>query len=92
MLNDHERKALREVERRLIDDDPRFARHFEARQTRLQRNPRRRGNVIAAVLTVLLAALMLLAGSVFGALATAVTTVLIWAVWRRSVGTGPDRT
>jgi Protein of unknown function (DUF3040) len=28
VLNDHERKALSEVERRLIDDDPGFARNF----------------------------------------------------------------
>jgi hypothetical protein len=92
VLNDHERKALSEVERRLIDDDPGFARNFEAHQTRLQRDPRRRGNVIAVVVAVLLAALMLLAGSVLGALTTGATTVLIWALWHRSVGAGPDGT
>jgi hypothetical protein len=44
------------------------------------------------VVAVLLAALMLLAGSVLGALTTGATTVLIWALWHRSVGAGPDGT
>ena len=86
MLNDHERKALSEVERRLMADDPEFARHFEARQARLQRHPRE-GAVLAVGGAVLLAVLMLLAGSVTGALGTLVVTVLLWAMWRSSTGT-----
>jgi hypothetical protein len=35
MLDDHERKALREVERRLLREDPGFGRDFDARARRL---------------------------------------------------------
>jgi Protein of unknown function (DUF3040) len=87
VLSDHERKALSEVERRLMADDPEFARHFEAGQARLQRHPRRRAAVLAVGGAVLLAVLMLLAGSVTGALATLVATVLISAMWCSSTGT-----
>ena len=89
MLNDHERKTLREVERHLMADDPEFTRAFEARQGRLPRRPGRRGTVIAIVAGVLFAALMLIAGSLTGALAVAVTTWLIWLAWRRAAGHGP---
>ena len=88
MLNDHERKTLREVEHQLMADDPEFTRAFEARQARL---PRRRGGRaigIAVMAGILLAALMLIAGSLTGALAVAVTTWLIWMAYRRAAGLG----
>jgi fatty acid desaturase len=87
VLNDHERKTLREVEHQLMADDPEFTRAFEARQARLPRRPRR-GTGIAVVAGILLAALMLIAGSLTGALAVAVTTWLIWMAYRRAAGLG----
>jgi hypothetical protein len=92
VLSDHERKTLAEVERRLIADDPEFAQSFRARQTSLQRDPHRRGATIAAVAAVLLVVLMLLAGSLVGALGSVVTTALIWAMWRYSMDTDPSPT
>jgi hypothetical protein len=87
VLNDHERRTLREVEQQIMVDDPEFVCSFQARQARLQRDPRRRGAAIAAGVAILLAVFMLLAGSLTGAIASAVTTVLIWAVWHSSTGT-----
>jgi Flp pilus assembly protein TadB len=87
VLNDHERKALREVERQFQDEDPRFTRSFEARQSRLARHPHKLGANLAVVAAVLLAVVTLLAGSLTGALAIVVTTGLIWLAWSRSAGT-----
>jgi Flp pilus assembly protein TadB len=87
VLNDHERKALREFERQFQDEDPRFTRSFEARQTRLARHPHNLGANLAVVAAMLLAAVTLLAGSLVGALAIVLTTGLIWVAWSRSACT-----
>lgn len=87
MLNDHERKTLREVERRFQAEDPRFTRSFEARQTRMARHPCRWAANLAVVAAALLAAVTLLAGSLTGALAIVLATCLVWAAWRHSAGT-----
>jgi hypothetical protein len=87
VLSDHERKALREVERQFQAEDPRFTRSFQARQTRLARHPHNLGANLAVVAAALLAAVTLLAGSLTGALAIVVTTGLIWLAWSRSAGT-----
>jgi hypothetical protein len=89
VLDDHERETLREVERRLLADDPAFARAFRARQTHL-RHPhrRRRGAIVAVVIAVLLAGLLLAVGSFGGALVCAAAVWVIWAMWRHSIGTG----
>ena len=84
MLSDHEWKALREVERQFQDEDPRFTRSFEARQTRMARHPHELGARLAAVAAALIAAVVLLAGSSAGALAIAFTTGLIWVAWSHS--------
>jgi hypothetical protein len=86
VLNDHERKALREVEHQLMADDPEFTRAFEARQARLQRHIGRRAVGIVVAAGMLIAALMLIAGSFAGALAVAATTGLIWMACRRPAG------
>lgn len=89
MLNDHERETLREVERRLLADDPAFARAFRARQTHLRHHhSRRRGAIVAVVIAVLLAGLLLALGSFGGALICVVAVWVIWAMWRHSIGTG----
>jgi Flp pilus assembly protein TadB len=87
VLNDHERKTLREVERRFQAEDPRFTRSFEARQTRMARHAHTWAANLAVVAAALLAAVTLLAGSSTGALAIVVATCLIWAAWRHSAGT-----
>jgi Flp pilus assembly protein TadB len=84
VLSDHEWKALREVERRFQDEDPRFTRSFEARQTRMAHHPHELGARLAVVAAALVAAVMLLAGSLAGALAIAFTTGLIWVAWSHS--------
>ncbi|MBW0101796.1 DUF3040 domain-containing protein [Pseudonocardia sp. KRD-291] len=43
MLSDHELKTLRELERRLLDDDPDFPRSFTTRERRLHRPVRDAG-------------------------------------------------
>jgi Flp pilus assembly protein TadB len=82
VLSDHERKTLREVERQLMIEDPKFTRAFETRQTAMSRHPLWLAANIAVVVTALLAALMLAAGSLAGALAFAFTTPVIWVTWR----------
>jgi hypothetical protein len=86
VLSDHEWKALREVERRFQDEDPRFTRSFEARQTRMARHPYELGARLVVVAAALVAAVVLLAGSLAGALAIAFTTGLIWVAWSHSAG------
>ena len=87
MLSDHERKTLREVERRFVAEDPEFARCFEARQTGLSNHHHKLGVRIALVTAALLTALILVAGSLVGALVFAVATWLLWAAWRHSAET-----
>ncbi len=87
MLSDHDRKTLREVERHCMAENPDFTRSFQERQTQLSRRPHQTGAVIAITVAALLTALMLIAGSVAGALAFATTTGLIWMAWRHSTDT-----
>lgn len=89
MLSDHERRTLREVERRCMADDPAFTRSFQERQTRLSRRPHQTGAAIAIAVAALLTALMLIAGSPATALGLAAVTGLIWMAWRHS--TDADR-
>ncbi len=83
MLSDRERETLREVERRLLSEDPGFTRSFEARAQRLPRGTR--GGVglkIFLAAGLLLSAFVLVTGSAAGAVAFATATGLIWVVWR----------
>jgi Protein of unknown function (DUF3040) len=82
VLSDRERETLREVERRLLQEDPAFARSFEARAKRLPRPAGGPGIKIFLIAGLLLSALVLVAGSLGGALAFATATGLIWLVWR----------
>jgi len=86
VLSDHEWKALREVERQFQAEDPGFARSFEARQTGMARHPRKLGVRLILGSAALLAVLVLIAGSLAGALAIAFTTALIWVAWSLSSG------
>jgi hypothetical protein len=81
VLSDHDRKTLHEVECQLMAEDSEFARSFEAGQARLSRPARRLGVRIGAVVAALLAAVMLVSGSLVGALLFAVTAGLVWVEW-----------
>jgi hypothetical protein len=91
VLSDHERKTLQELERQFMADDPEFPRRFDARAQRLDRKHLGGAATIAIVGAVLLVALMLVAGSLGGALAFATATGLIWLAWRHSSDTPPPR-
>jgi hypothetical protein len=88
VLSDHERKALREVERRLVREDPEFARSFDARAHRLSRASRDGARIKLFLLAgSLLSSIALIAGSLSGAVTFAVATALIGLVWRFSTCT-----
>ena len=87
MLSDHEWKTLREVERRLLTEDPEFTRSFDTRAQRLHGGSDRWGLQIFVVTGLLLSALMLVTGSLSGAVAFAAATGLIWLAWRFSTAT-----
>ncbi len=79
MLNDHERKTLREFERQFQVEDPDFTRSFDTRAQRLHRRQLDGAWFqIAIVAAVLLGAIMLVAGSPSGALAFAAVAGLTW--------------
>lgn len=83
MLSEHDWTVLGEVERQLRAEDPEFTRSFATNAQRLQRGrPDRDLIKLATVGAVLLAALMLVAGSAGGALAFAAVAGLIW--WARA--------
>ena len=84
MLDDRERRALDEVERHLTADDPAFARSFTAGEQRLQHGEHQGGGTLALVVAAVLGALMLLAGSLLGAVAVAAMVWAIWVTWRWS--------
>ena len=90
MLSDRERKTLRELERQFRADDPAFSRSFDVRARRTGRS--RIGTAAAVVTAVLVVALMLVSGSLGGALALAVVTGLLWLAWHRAAQAGgpPD--
>ena len=87
MLSDHEWKALREVERRLLTEDPEFTRSFATGSQRLHGESGRWGLQIFLVTGALLSVLMLVIGSLSGAAAFAAGTGLIWLAWRFSTAT-----
>lgn len=87
MLSDHERKALRELERQLIADDSEFPQAFDARAQRLDRQHLGVPAKTAITVAVVLIALMLLVGWLAGALALACAIGLIWLICRPPHGT-----
>ena len=86
MLSNHERKALREIQRQLVIDDPEFERSFRAAAVPPPPDHRRLIYTIVIILAALLAVLMVLAGSPGGSLAFAAIAGLAWyARHRRAV-------
>jgi len=83
MPSEHEREALREVERRLLREDPGFAEAFAARAQDLSHPPPTGVGVrIFLVAGCVLSVLMLVIGSLGGAMAFAAATGSIWLAWR----------
>lgn len=80
MLSDHEMRTLRELERRLLDDDPDFPRRFDMRARRLDR--RRRELRVATALVLALAAVLLVAGAPGAAFALVAVCGVVWLAWR----------
>ncbi|MGQ0716352.1 MAG: DUF3040 domain-containing protein [Pseudonocardiales bacterium] len=90
MLSDHERKTLREVERQFMLEDPGFAQSFDTDAQHLHRDSPglpRWAYTILLVISSTLGLILLVAGSLSGALTFAVVTGLIWAAWRYLDGT-----
>ena len=83
MLDDNERKTFREVERHLSSEDPEFARAFDVRARRLSSASTAGVGIQLFVRGgLLVSALVLIAGSLIGAVALAVATGIIWLLWR----------
>jgi hypothetical protein len=82
VLSDREREVLREVERQILHEDPEFARSFDARAQRLRHRAGGLGIKIFVLAGLLLSALVLVAGSLGGAVAFAIGTGLVWLAWR----------
>jgi Flp pilus assembly protein TadB len=92
MLSDRERETLRELEQRILDEDHRFARSFEARARHLPSGSAAGpGMRIFLIVGLLVSALALVAGSLGFALAFALATGLIWLVWRLDDAVPPRR-
>lgn len=83
MLEDHEWRTLREVERHLAVEDPQFLQSFNDRSDGLRRRPARRALSATAVGAALLGVLMMVAGSPAGVVGFAAIAVLVWMVGRK---------
>lgn len=93
MLDDDERAALRDIQRRLADDDPDFARSFVAGARRLARAATpllpKEAYTIMIVFSASFAVISLLAGSPFVALLFAGLSGWIWYARSRRAGERP---
>ena len=84
MLDDHERETLREIQRRMFVDDPDFERSFRAlgaparEPVAVPPGPHRWAYAVVIGIAALLATVLLLAGSVGGALAFTVIAAAVW--------------
>jgi hypothetical protein len=87
LSSDHERETLLGIERRLLSEDPEFAQSFDARARHLHNASRYGvGTKIFLVAGLLISALILVVGSLGGAVAFTLGTGLIWLVWRFEAG------
>ena len=86
MLSDREQQALHEIERRLLIEDPGFARAFDAEAERIRPRP---ADVAWWVYTIVLglsstfAVVALMVGLPASALALLIVAALAWAARRR---------
>lgn len=82
MLSFHERKTLRELQHRLLADDPDLERSFRDAPLRLSVGRRVR-LALTVVISFAFGAVMLLLGSPASALGIAVVAVAAWFMWIR---------
>lgn len=98
MLSDHERATLREIQRQVLAEDPRFVQIFDARAQRLSRAPRESLDEYRWLYTVLMwiatamSVLWVVAGSLGGALLIAVLALTLFLARRRHGTTPTSRT
>jgi len=90
MLSDHELKALRALERQLLDDDPEFPRSFDARAQRLGRGHIGLLTASGIAVVMVLAAVLVVSGAPGAALGLIVITAVLWLGWRWCLGTTSD--
>ncbi len=82
MLSEREQETLLDIQRRLVADDPDFARAFQALDSVAPARPVGRPRISSVVIAIAagLAVVMLVAGSPAGALAYSVIAGVIWMV------------
>ncbi len=81
MLSDHDRRMLNDLERRLAIDDAAYVRRFDV-VAPLRQIPRRHDSGVAQIAgTLVLGILMLLAGSMAGAVAFLGAATVIGLAW-----------
>jgi hypothetical protein len=86
VLNDNEQKRLLDMERRLLADDPDFARSFEEQlrlPASLQPQIGSTGKIAIAV-ALLFSVVLLIAGFAAAGVAFAGATGVLWVMWRFS--------
>lgn len=88
MLDDNEREALRDIQRRLFVDDPDLERSFRALDGPPPPGVHRWVRPTCAAVAALFAVVGVLAGSPGGALAFAFVAVAVW--WAGSVRDHPE--
>lgn len=91
MLSDQERKALQEVERQLIAEDPEFAQSFQADVAHVPVDHHSRTTTIAIVVAMLCGGLIWVAGSVTDAVMLVAAGGWLWVRWRFTDDTQPTR-
>ena len=82
MLSDGERETLREIERGLSADDPDFERSFRADPASAPPAWRRSVYTLSIVVAAVLGTVLLLVGSLGGALAFTVAAGAVWLAMR----------
>ncbi|GEL25092.1 hypothetical protein PSU4_40460 [Pseudonocardia sulfidoxydans NBRC 16205] len=86
---DDEQRALTDIEREL-EADQKLSAAFDRHERDLRDRGHRRGAQVAAGVAVVAGLGLLMMGSVLGAVATMVTTGLIWLAWRCPDSTSPQ--
>lgn len=95
MLSDREREALREIQCRLLAEDPAFARVFSTDARRLERMsshlPRSTCTTLL-MMSMTLGVIALMAGAPLAGLVFAGTAAVMWRLRLRTGGAGHRRT
>jgi hypothetical protein len=93
VLSDREREALREIQCRLLAEDPAFARVFSTDARRLEQTPShlpRSTYTTLLVMSLMLSVIALMAGAPLGGLVFAMAAGVMWGL-RLRAGRAGDR-